>query len=372
MGSPLISVLVDTYNHERFIEDAVTSVLAQDFPANEMEILAIDDGSTDRTPEILRRFFPRVRLIRKTNGGQASAFNTGIAEARGQIIAFLDGDDWWARGKLRQVADTFVRRPQAGIMGHGIIEVLRDGRRRLETLREECHFQACLPGGADILRNRKHLLGTSRLAIRTAIARQITPLPENLIFEADEFLFTIAAVLSETVIITAALAYYRHHDSNLYQTASANHESGLRKLRVLQSLYLALELRLNSEHVSREARNLILDAIHAEESQLRLSLLGGPRWEAVLTELRLLRIHHSEAGLMQRLFSITRILPAVVIPARRYYRWKGNVAQSSLYLRLRRRFLPIPLASHLRREEREVAIVNARNRAYTGQQSKHQ
>ncbi|MGB6978474.1 MAG: glycosyltransferase, partial [Candidatus Acidiferrales bacterium] len=61
-----VTVLVDTYNHERFIEEALVSVLEQDFPADDTEILVVDDGSTDRTPEIVRKFAPRVRLIRKT------------------------------------------------------------------------------------------------------------------------------------------------------------------------------------------------------------------------------------------------------------------------------------------------------------------
>src|SRR6202161_621004 len=103
MARPAASVLIDTYNHERFIEEAIVSVLEQDFPSSETEILVVDDGSTDRTPEIVQKFAPRVRLIQKTNGGQASAFNAGIPEARGEIIAFLDGDDWWARNKLTVV-----------------------------------------------------------------------------------------------------------------------------------------------------------------------------------------------------------------------------------------------------------------------------
>src|SRR5271155_6064787 len=121
---PTVTVLVDTYNHERFIEQAIASVLGQDLPSEEMEILVVDDGSTDRTPEIVRQFQPRVRLIRKANGGQASAFNAGIAEAQGEIVAFLDGDDWWAANKLSRVAEVFAALPSVGLVGHSITEVL--------------------------------------------------------------------------------------------------------------------------------------------------------------------------------------------------------------------------------------------------------
>jgi len=90
MPRPIVSVLIDTYNHERFIEEAVNSVLAQDFPASEREIVVVDDGSTDRTPDILRTFVSEIRVLTKANGGQASAFNCGIPECRGELIAFLE------------------------------------------------------------------------------------------------------------------------------------------------------------------------------------------------------------------------------------------------------------------------------------------
>src|ERR1700741_3817814 len=120
MARPFISVLIDTYNHERFIEQAVTSVLEQDVGDTEREIIVVDDGSSDRTPELVRRFEPRLRLIRKANGGQASAFNAGIPECSGEIVAFLDGDDWWATGKLRRVAEALSSDSQVGLIGHGI------------------------------------------------------------------------------------------------------------------------------------------------------------------------------------------------------------------------------------------------------------
>ena len=123
-----VTVLIDTYNHERFIERAITSVLEQDMPLDDVEILVVDDGSTDRTPELVRRFEPRVRYLRKPNGGQASAFNFGFAQARGEIIATLDGDDWWAREKLRRVLETLAANPEVGMVGHGFYEEYSHGR----------------------------------------------------------------------------------------------------------------------------------------------------------------------------------------------------------------------------------------------------
>src|ERR1700730_2953425 len=102
---PLITALIDTYNHERYIEQALVSVLEQGLSPSELEIVVFDDGSTDKTPSIIQKFAPRVKHVRKKNGGQASVFNAGFAEARGAIIAPLDGDDWWAKGKLSVVVE---------------------------------------------------------------------------------------------------------------------------------------------------------------------------------------------------------------------------------------------------------------------------
>src|SRR5207302_2508340 len=167
-----VSVLIDTYNHERFIEQAIVSVLEQDFPAAEREIIVVDDGSTDRTPEIVKKFEPRVRLLRKENGGQASAFNAGIPECKGEIVAFLDGDDWWAPNKLTRVTQTMAGEPSMGIVGHGIINVQRDGREQVEILREGFHFQARTIEGARLFRRRGAFLGTSRMTIRAELDRK--------------------------------------------------------------------------------------------------------------------------------------------------------------------------------------------------------
>src|SRR5258708_19705620 len=132
MTTPFVSVLIDTYNHERFIEEAIQSVLSQDFPASEREILVVDDGSTDRTPEILRKFASQIRILRKPNGGQASAFNLGIPQCRGEIVAFLDGDDWWAPKKLSSVLEAFPSHPPTGLIVHSITQVLQRAPQRAE------------------------------------------------------------------------------------------------------------------------------------------------------------------------------------------------------------------------------------------------
>src|SRR5437763_15554824 len=119
---PFVTALIDTYNHEKYIEQAIVSVLEQGLSAEELEIVVVDDGSRDGTASIAEKFAPRVRLVRKKNGGQASAFNAGYRESRGEIVALLDGDDWGAKGKLNAVLDALGAKPELAAASHGYFE----------------------------------------------------------------------------------------------------------------------------------------------------------------------------------------------------------------------------------------------------------
>jgi glycosyltransferase involved in cell wall biosynthesis len=210
---PLITALVDTYNHERYIEQALVSVLEQELSPAELEIVVVDDGSTDRTPEIIQKFAPRVKHVRKTNGGQASAFNAGFAEARGEIVAFLDGDDYWLPGKLRRVMDELERHPEAGLVYHSFREVKSEGRESRA-------------GGFSIVSgflpaNRKDLLSydlhpTSTLSFRRSFLQKLLPVPEELVIQADGYLSACIIFLAPVVGIPEALTAYRIHGSNLW------------------------------------------------------------------------------------------------------------------------------------------------------------
>jgi teichuronic acid biosynthesis glycosyltransferase TuaG len=97
----LVSVIMPAYNAGRYIAESVESVLAQTF--GDWELVVVDDGSADDTGEVVGRFAAadaRVRYVRRPNGGQAAARNTGLGEARGRLVAFLDADDLWLPEKL--------------------------------------------------------------------------------------------------------------------------------------------------------------------------------------------------------------------------------------------------------------------------------
>lgn len=98
--TPLVSVVIPAYNAIRFVETTIDGVLAQTF--QDFEILAVDDGSTDNTKEILEAYGDKIRYLPKKNGGVSSARNYGIENAEGKYIAFLDADDVWLPEKLEK------------------------------------------------------------------------------------------------------------------------------------------------------------------------------------------------------------------------------------------------------------------------------
>ena len=351
MRTPLVTVLIDTYNHERFAEQAVTSVLEQDFPHDEMEILAVDDGSTDRTPEILRKFAPRVRVITKVNGGQASAFNIGIPEATGEYISFLDGDDWWAPNKLKRAMETFRSEPGLGFVGHGDIFVFPDGTRQLHAPKESVRFCAANLQGALLFRVRKSFMGTCRMTLRTEIAKKVLPVPEVLRIQADEYLFTLAAVLCDVRLLAEPLFYYRFHDANGFQMAVKSDPERLRrKQQVLAEVARALEPQLKRFGADAKAARAILEGVTLEADQLGLQIDGGWSWKTAHTEWGLYRMAHPDASLPHRIFKSMALLGALALPPRAYYGAQRRISQHGLYRRLRERMLPMPEMSHIRKE----------------------
>jgi glycosyltransferase involved in cell wall biosynthesis len=111
---PLVSVVVTTYNQAAYIEETLKSVFAQTYEP--YEVIVVDDGSTDDTPSRIASFNDSVIYVRQKNQGVAGSRNTGIRKARGEFIAFLDGDDLWEPEKLSiQVAEA-RRYPNSGLI----------------------------------------------------------------------------------------------------------------------------------------------------------------------------------------------------------------------------------------------------------------
>jgi glycosyltransferase involved in cell wall biosynthesis len=331
LGKQFASVLIDTYNHERFIEEAIVRVLEQDFPTSDREIIVVDDGSTDRTPEIVKKFEPQVRLLCKENGGQASAFNAGIPECKGEIIAFLDGDDWWERNKLGVVAAEFESHPEIGTIGHGIYEVDEQGRRCYQITPErryESHLHN-VAEGREFLHLRA-FLGTSRLAIRKAIASKALPLPIALRIEADEFLSTVTTAIGGTHVLTDPLTNYRLHSANLFHFAERDPARERVRHDVVAGIERELPSRLLAAGVSPQVAQILIISTHIDAERGRLALSGGWSWETVAVEREAFRESYRNASRGYRVFQLAVLCVAGLLPPRLFYRLRRLYAEHNL------------------------------------------
>lgn len=124
---PDFTILMPTRNHARWIEEAVRSVLDQTFPGR-TELIVFDALSNDATPEILKRYEERLIWRRTADGGQVAAINGGIAEARGEIVAWLNSDDVYLPGAFARVQAAFASDPSLDFVYGDVLEIDSDGR----------------------------------------------------------------------------------------------------------------------------------------------------------------------------------------------------------------------------------------------------
>ena len=328
--NPLVTVLIDTYNHERYIEQALVSVLEQDFPASDMEILVVDDGSTDRTPEIVRKFAPRIRLLRKKNGGQASAFNLGLAESRGEIISFLDGDDWFAQGKLTAVMNALEEYPEVAAVGHGhyiFHETTKEVVPRCPTAAVHLHLgnteaalQARLAGSFAL---------PGALTVRKATVLKAIPIPADLTFCADAPI-TAVAMLDGIYILTQPLFYYRRHPNNLFAGRS-DAAQVQRRYMMSDRAYREMERTLARLGAASESIVALIYNPWTQTSRFRLRNFGGSPLDTFRTEMRFFRLQYPHPTTLQLAYKyIIGGAATLSLPPRTFYRLQNWAARPAL------------------------------------------
>jgi glycosyltransferase involved in cell wall biosynthesis len=280
MKTPFFTVLIDTYNYGKYIEEAVASALAQDFPAEEREILVVDDGSTDDTEQRLHKFRETIRYFKKPNGGQASAFNFGFQKAQGEVIAMLDADDVWLPEKLGRIYEAFERSPGAGMVYHRVH--LWDGA---SSISEDTYF---IPVSGRLPENGRALLqypmvGTSCLAFRRQTLQKLLPVPESLRFQADAYLTALIIFVAEVAAVPVFLGKYRLHGANLFQSNAERVSRSQIKRRMAMREALLGEIRnwlkKHGEDVdSPKIRAYLKQWIKAQESD-GFALRAPGRWK---------------------------------------------------------------------------------------------
>ena len=276
-----VTVLINTYNYGRFLGRAIDSAIAQTYPASHTEILVIDDGSTDDTPEVVRRYGDRIRYIRKRRGGQASALGEGIRQAQGDILCLLDADDYFYPEKVARVAAAFAGDPEVGLVydnsnivdaaGKTVCDVSW-GRtwtyRRVTVSRLPAQLRSL------ILLGHPWISMTSSMSLRKTVAEGLV-VPEDLFpHSADIFLGIVLPFLAEVQVIETVLTAYVFHGENLvlFRSDPANRELLKRQLACVRRY---IEERCGRRFVTYFGRSLYgaePDAAWQKQSRLAVYL----------------------------------------------------------------------------------------------------
>ena len=229
--NPLVSVIIGNYNYGNFLAEAIDSVFQQTY--RHFELIVIDDGSTDNSRQVIESYEGQLIAIFQPNGGQGAAFNTGIAKAQGEIICFLDADDYYHPDKLSKIVSSFQAHPQWVQISHGRISVDRDGNpvgSGSKTHNQGDVSQLLLQWG-------RYSMGiTSALAYRRQILEQVLPIPTVRSEAADTYLTAAVPFYGEVGCINEPLMFYRMHGNNLQ--AHTDNIEFLLKQRELNARYI--------------------------------------------------------------------------------------------------------------------------------------
>ena len=310
---PLVSVLIANYNYARYIGEALESVLCQTYP--HFEVIVCDDGSTDNSCEVIEAYLekdPRLKLVRKQNGGVATALNAAYRESNGQIVCLLDADDVWMPNKLQKAIEAFKSDPKCGFVIHNVIQI--DGHGKLikptpmyRRLASGWMAPFALENGGFV----HNIPPASAISVRREVANLLFPLNEAFVRNADSLIFRLAPFVTVIESVPEVLSMFRLHGANatssvaltvdgleheqivlkrmhqeqeqflrtVYGTEVAKRLTGLQfSVAVLHDLYLLARLKGASKSESREAHRELVTHPHFDRQ------FGGPRPQSWLLQ----------------------------------------------------------------------------------------
>lgn len=204
-----VSVVIPAYNAMRFLPQAVESALAQTW--RDFELLVVDDGSSDNTSEWAAQHHDgRVRLIRQANQGAAKARNTGILEAKGEYIAFLDADDLWEPTKLEKQVMRLEAQPEVGLVHTAIRYIDENGREINRVLGAQ--------GDGDVWKevvvHNPVRCGSTPL-VRRACFAEVGVFDPDINFSEDWEMWIRISARHHFAVLNEPLVSYRQHRANM-------------------------------------------------------------------------------------------------------------------------------------------------------------
>jgi glycosyltransferase involved in cell wall biosynthesis len=216
-GQPIVSILINNFNYERFLPDAIDAALTQTY--SDVEVIVVDDGSSDQSRQVIESYGDRIHSIFKPNGGQSSAFNAGFAASKGEIICFLDADDYCITEKAEKLVEKFAQYPEAQWLFHRLQRVATDGDHLPSTMAD---FVESIIDVGNLISEGKSINtpapATSGLCFRRSLLTQMLPMPEQLRISADNYLRLSSMYLAPGIVVPEKLAFHRIHGSNSYES----------------------------------------------------------------------------------------------------------------------------------------------------------
>lgn len=275
---PPLSVVIPAYNYGRYLPEAIGSVLAQTHPL--LECIVVDDGSTDNTEAVVQRESdPRVRYVRKVNGGLSSARNAGARAAQHDFVGFLDADDRWLPGFAERALQEFLRGGDAlGAVATASFRIDSEGA-RVGASRFSFGKAGELGFRDFCLRNRPL---ASSVIVRRAVFERCGEFDETLRSSEDrDYWLRLTAAGWRFRFLDEPLAEIRRHTANMSKAAERMHENREKVLRrARQAGCIAARspfwLKVSSAHLLQSARTH-----HSEGNTwkgLRLLALSCLRW----------------------------------------------------------------------------------------------
>ena len=218
MPNELVSVIITNYNYARFLSNAIDSALAQTY--DPVEVIVVDDGSTDGSEAIIRSYGDRIRAVLQPNGGQASAFNAGYHAAHGTVLCFLDADDIWAPQKIERVIETLRTFPKASWLRHKL-EISDAKLSPLRVQAPQFVGTSAIDDVPELYLEQVVGASTSALVLTRSAAEAVLPIPaertEQFRHDADALLVALLGARRQRgVSLDEALGSYRRHDQQQF------------------------------------------------------------------------------------------------------------------------------------------------------------
>lgn len=211
---PLVSVVINNYNYGHFLSESIESALGQTY--DNVEVIVVDDGSTDNSREVIRTYGNRIRTVLKENGGQSTALNAGFAASTGDIVCFLDSDDAFYPSKVEKIAACFSQSPEYGWCFH-LLERIDSRSGHNYPLQNVSAFGEW-DIRTEVLNGKLPFISTatSGMCFRRALLVELFPMSEAMRIAHDNYLKMSALALSKGYFLGERLARQGIHSDNAY------------------------------------------------------------------------------------------------------------------------------------------------------------